>query len=326
MAKHTAWIVRAIALGLLSTAMGTAAHAEGEHIAVFTKNQTNPQFEVMRIGSGKAAANAGAVVSQFIPTKADSIPEQMAQLEDVIVRHPAGIVLVPVDNAAIGPAISAVNKAQIPIVDLNDKADTGNFVSFVGTSDRELAIQTARYLAKAMNGNGRVVIIEGIKGSRSSEDRLKGFRDALTEFPNIKIIASQPGNNQRVDAAGVMDNLLQSFPTIDGVLTINDSMAMGVVASLDAADRHALVASINGTREVAAAVGQGQVLVSAVSDGFAMGCIATEAMIRHLRGQPVPKEILLPSQMVEKSNYAQWTVRPETRTCPKWEDMVRSAS
>ena len=55
-----------------------AALADGETIAVFTKNQTNPFFQTVRVGAEAAAKALNAKVLQYIPTKPDSIPEQMS--------------------------------------------------------------------------------------------------------------------------------------------------------------------------------------------------------------------------------------------------------
>ena len=37
-----------------------------------------------------------------------------------------------------------------------------------------------------------------------------------------------------------------------------------------------------------------------------MGCVATEAAIRHLRGEAVPEEIMLPVQIVDRTNCGPW--------------------
>ena len=59
--------------------LGAMAQAGGESIAVFTKNQTNPYFQVVRKGADAAARQLGAKVIHYIPTKPDSIPEQTSQ-------------------------------------------------------------------------------------------------------------------------------------------------------------------------------------------------------------------------------------------------------
>jgi ribose transport system substrate-binding protein len=46
-------------LALALCACGTLAHADGENIAVFTKNLTNPYFQSVRLGAQNAADQGG---------------------------------------------------------------------------------------------------------------------------------------------------------------------------------------------------------------------------------------------------------------------------
>ena len=52
---------------------------------------------------------------------------------------------------------------------------------FVGADDYSTALETARYLLKAMNGKGNFIILEGVKGALTNTDRVRGFNDALKE-------------------------------------------------------------------------------------------------------------------------------------------------
>ena len=89
-----------VASVLAALAFASPALADGETIAVFTKNQTNPYFQNVRVGTENAAKALNVKVLQYIPTKPDSIPEQMSQVEDVIIKKPNAIVFVPVDYKA----------------------------------------------------------------------------------------------------------------------------------------------------------------------------------------------------------------------------------
>ena len=77
--------MRYLVVGLSATLTALwsgSAFAEGETIAVFTKNLTNPYFQAVRIGTETAAKTLGVKVIQYVPTKPDSIPEQLSQVED----------------------------------------------------------------------------------------------------------------------------------------------------------------------------------------------------------------------------------------------------
>jgi len=237
----------AIAAILLCTA--GAARADNETIvAVFTKNQTNPFFNNVRVGAENAAKQLGAKIIQYVPTKPDSIPEQMSQVEDVIVKKPDAIVFTPVDYKALIPGVEKMNAAGIPVINVTDHMAGGTIVSFVGIDDYKVGRATAEALMKALGGKGNVVIIEGVKGSLSNQDRTRGLTDVTKSYPNVKLLATQAGNFQRLNALQVMENLMQSFPQIDGVMAANDAMAIGAIEALDELRRPARAAFLDVQR------------------------------------------------------------------------------
>lgn len=267
-----------VAIGLaaaLAAFTAGRAFAANETIAVFTKNQTNPYFQAVRVGTETAAKALGVKVDQYIPTKPDSIPEQLSQVEDVIVKKPDAIVFIPVDYKALVPAVEKINAAGIPVTNITDRSAGGKFVAFVGANDYGIGLATARALFKAMGGKGNVIILEGVKGSNTASERMRGFDDALKEFPNVKLLAAQPGNFQRLQALQVTENLMQSFPTIDGVLAANDPMAIGAIEALEAANRNALAVGINGSKEAIELIKSGKLLASATSTALSRAASAS---------------------------------------------------
>jgi ribose transport system substrate-binding protein len=296
----------------------------GETIAVFTKNQTNPYFQTVRMAAENAAKQMNARVIQYIPTKADDIPEQMNQIDDAIIKRPDAVVLIPVDNQAMVPGVQKLNTAGIPVVNITDHVAGGDIVTFMGCDEITLATNTAKYLLEKLGGKGNVVILEGVGGSLNSANRVNGYKKALEGFPNVKLVASQPGNFQRPKALQVMENLMQSFPQIDGVLAANDAMALGAIEALDGAKRKALVVGINGTKEAIDAIKAGTLLASGDCDGFLHGCFGTMAAVRHIRNLPVPKEHIFSIQVIDKTNYTGLDLPLEQRMCPAWESVVKN--
>ncbi len=313
-----------LALGLAAAAVlaATPAFAANETVAVFTKNQTNPYFEAVRVGTMTAAKNLGVKVIQYIPTKPDSISEQLSQVEDVIVKKPDAIVFIPVDYKALVPAVEKMNAAGIPVVNITDRSAGGKFVAFVGANDYSIALETARRLLKAMGGKGNVIILEGVKGSNTASERMRGFTDAIKEFPQVKLLAAQPANFQRLPALQVMENLMQSFPTIDGVLAANDPMAIGAIDALEGANRKALVVGINGSREAVGLIKSGKLLASGDFNGFIQGCLGMEIAVRHLRKEATPKQVILKPVVIDKSNYQPYEVPVEKRACPTVDEIA----
>lgn len=315
----------AVAVALLGAVAACARSVEsGDRIAVFTKNQTNPFFQTVRLGADNAAKQMKARVTHYVPTQPDSIPEQMSQIEDVTTKKPSAVVFIPVDSKAMVPGVQKMNAAGIPVVNIVDHAAGGDLVSWVGADEYSMALSTGRYLMERLNGRGQVVILEGVGGSLGSAERVRGFRTAISEAPNVTLVASQPGNFQRLQALQVTENLLQAHPAIDAVMAANDAMALGAIEALDAANRTALVVGLNGTKEAIDAIKSGKLLASGDFSGYLQGCIGTMAAIRHVRNMPVPKTFNFPPHVIDRTNYQALDVPEAQRQCPSWESVVKS--
>jgi ribose transport system substrate-binding protein len=299
--------------------------AAGERLAAFYKNQVDPHFALVRAGVEAAAKDMGAgPVTHYAPTRPNNLAEQLSEIEDVTVKKPDAILFMAVDPRGVVPAIEKVNAAGIPLVNYNDRVRGGKFVSYVAADDYNLGLDAGRYLLKSLGGKGNVVIIEGVKGATTSDDRVRGFNKAIEENPSVKLLASQPANYQRLQALQVMENLVQSNPSIDGVMAAADVMAFGAIEALEAAGKKATkVVGIGGVPESIEAIKAGRLLATAEFNGYKMGCLATMAAVRSLRKETVPDTIVIKGIVIDKTTTGPFEVPAEKRTCPKWEDYAK---
>jgi ribose transport system substrate-binding protein len=293
-------------------------------IAVFTKNRTNPAYAGARLGADRTAQRLGAHTRHFVPATPDDVDQQIGLVAQALQARPAAFVFTPVHESAVDGAIAAIDAAGIPLVNFINRMHRGKRIAFVGSDDRALAIAVAERLFAHLNGTGNVVLMQGTPGSITSRTRLEGFLAAAHRHPGIAIVAQCAGDYQHETARRVMQQLLARGSRIDGLLCANDVMALGAIEALSAAGRTIPVVGVNALPEAIAAIRRGLMLATADFDATRMGCVATEAAIRHLRGERVPAEIMLPVQVVDASNCAPWERPIETRECPRWEDVVAS--
>jgi ribose transport system substrate-binding protein len=271
-------------------------------IAIFTKNRTNPAYDAARLGADRVAARLGATTTHYVPDEPDSVPEQIALIARAVADRPDAAVFVPVHETACNDAILRFDAAGIPLFNIITRTTAGRRVTFVGSDDRALARNIAHYLFAKLSGRGAIVIVEGTPASATSHARLKGFQDALAEHPGIAVRASLPGEYQRDVAREVFIGARDRWPGVDAVLCANDAMALGVLDALDAQagrERRPLVVGVNAIPEAVAAIAAGRMLATANFDAMAMSALATEAAVRHLRGEAIPAEIMLPVEVID---------------------------
>ena len=215
-----------------------------------------------------------------------------------------------------------LNAAKIPVV-LAGNALLGTFVTFVGADDVEIGYRQARYLFDKLDGKGRIVILEGTPVAPTNRNRLLGYQRALAEYPGIQVVGSEVGSFQQPDGKRAMAKLLREHARIDALLSANDSMALGALEALAEAGRSTTVIGINGIIDAVRKIETGAILATVDFNMFKIGCVATHAALRHLARQPVPEKIILPAEIIDKSNYKAWLTPVRERPCPEWADVIR---
>jgi ribose transport system substrate-binding protein len=200
---------------------------------------------------------------------------------------------------------------------------SGPALTFVGSDDVAVGRRVATALFEGLGGKGRVVGLEGPPSAPTSRDRVRGLNETLARFPNIELLGLSVGFLQQEPAELAMAALLARHPAIDGVWTANDLMALGALDALGGAGRTAKVVGINGLPAAIEHIERGTMLASADFSAFNIAAIAARAVLRHLAGQPVPKEIMVPAELIDRSNYQRFKVPFAERACPAWDEIVR---
>jgi ribose transport system substrate-binding protein len=297
----------------------SAAPVAAETLAVFTKSAGNPIARAIRAGAEQVAKANGFTVFHYIPTSADNVAQQTALVDEAISAKRDAFVFMPVDIKAMVAPVQKVNAAGIPLVNVSDKLTGGTSVAFIGSDDYSIALETARTLLKAMDGKGNLVILEGPPTIPTAAGRLRGFKDALKDFPNVKVTMSKNANYARPVALDLFKTMLKlsNPPQVDGVLAANDAMALGVLeAYKDAKKKPPLIVGINGSKEIVELIKSGEILASGDYNGLVEGCLGAEIAILALRKQEAPKEIMAKTSVVDKSNFAAYETPVERRPCP----------
>jgi len=317
------YLTAAIVAGSMLLFAGHASATDNQMtIAVFTKNRTNPAYEAFRIAADQIARTTGVKLIHLVPNQPDNVDEQKAMVEQVLKDRPDAVIFIPVDDVAMIDSVKKLNDAKIPIVLVSNPLP-GSFVTYVGADDFEIGYREARYLFEKLGAKGKIVVIEGTPAAPTNRERLRGYQRAFAEFPGIQVLGSGIGNYQQPDARRVMEKFLTEHKEIDAVLSANDSMALGVLEALKAANRTTIVIGINGILPAVKQIETGGMLATVDFNMFKIGCTATRAAVRHVRREPLPEKVMLPAEVIDKTNYKAWLVPVDQRTCPEWSEIAR---
>jgi len=291
-------------------------------LAVFTKNRVNPAYDAARMAADRVAAEAGARTVHYVPETPDDMAQQKKLVAEALASKPQAVLFNPTDDVAMQEDVAKFAAAGVPVAVFINRMP-GKVLTFVGSDDVTVGYIIARALIQGLGGRGKIVALDGTPGARTARDRTDGLRRALAENPGVELLGSRVGYLQQAPACAAMAELLAAHSQIDGVWTANDVMAFGALEALRAAGRTARVVGINGLPAAIEHIERGAMLASADFSAFNIAATAARAALRHLAGLPVPSEIMVPAELIDRSNCRRWKVPFAERAIPAWDDFVR---
>jgi ribose transport system substrate-binding protein len=280
-----------------STAGGTAASAGGKPtIALVVKTLNNPFFIEMQKGAEETAQKLGATLIVQAADREIDVERQMQIIENLIERKVNALCVTPSGSREIVPVIVKANKAGIPVVIVDTRADEkalaaagGKVATFIGSDNYDGGKIAGAFMAEKLGGKGNVVVLEGIPGHETGDSRLRGFREAIAKTPGIKIVASQPANWERDQGFNVFQNILQANPNVNGLFACSDLMALGAMEAIAAAGKTGkiVVIGFDALPESREAIKKGTMAGTVAQFPARMGATAVDNAAKLLRGEKI---------------------------------------
>ncbi|RYE85545.1 MAG: LacI family transcriptional regulator [Hyphomicrobiales bacterium] len=304
MLKSTLFAVSMAALAA-TTAMPAAAQDAKLKIGMTFQELNNPYFVSMQEALKEAAATLGAEV--VVTDAGHDVTKQISDVEDMLQQGIDILLLNPTDSAGVEAAVQAA-KAQGVIVVAVDANANGPVDTFVGSKNRDAGYKSCKYLADALGGKGEVAILDGIAVVPILQ-RVEGCKAAFAESPEIKLVTTQNGRQDRSVALGVVENILQSQPNLAGIFSVNDGGAMGALAAIQGSGRDVKLTSVDGAPEAVKAIADGSPFIETTAQfprdqvrvGLAM------ALAQKWGARVVPKEVPIDVMVVDSKNAAEFS-------------------
>ena len=176
----------------------TAAPAAATAAKQFTIGYSNGGgvgngFREEQMCTARAQALVSGQVSQItVISRNTDAAGQLQDIRDLIAKGVNAIVVNPNDPTALNPALEQAHAAGIVTVSVDSYVTDPNTYNLYN-NQVEYAYLGAKWLFQQMGGKGNVYYMRGLAGNSADSDRDKGFKQALAEFPNIKVLPNDQG-------------------------------------------------------------------------------------------------------------------------------------
>lgn len=273
---------------------GTAAVEGSVGLSLSTLN--NPFFVTLSDGAEAKAKELG--VDLIVVDAGDDSAKQTSDIEDLISKNIAVLIVNPVDSDAVAPAVEDAIEKGIKVIAV-DRVVNGVDVDCSIASDNVAgAKMAADYLVELAGEGAKTAELEGVNGASATIDRGEGFHSVADE--KLDVVASQTANFNRAEGMTVMENMLQANPDIQCVFAHNDEMALGAIEAIG--DKEIIVAGFDATDDAIEAVKEGTMAATVAQQPDLMGATAVETATKLMAGETVEKTLPVEVSLITKDN------------------------
>ncbi|RIV18210.1 sugar ABC transporter substrate-binding protein [Alicyclobacillaceae bacterium I2511] len=293
----------------------TSSSASGGQkvIGVTLMTLTNPYFATMGTALKQYGSQKGFKV--VVEGANMSQSQMLQQVDSFIEQHVAAVIMAPPDASAAVSAVTALNKANIPVFTIDTNVDTnalnaegGKIVEFVGSNNYEAGVIAGQEMVSYLNGTGHIGIVD-FKTAQSVLTRDQGFFSVINKYPGIKVVADLNGEGSTPGGLQAASEMLSAHPNLKAIFDINGPSGLGAVQAIKAANKVGKVAVIglSGSQAAVQAVEDNSVFkYGAMQEPGLESKVEIGNIAKYLSGQKVPAQVLTKIIKIDKQDATQY--------------------
>ena len=273
-----------------------AAEAGNMVIGLAVSTLNNPFFVTLKEGAEAKAKELGAEL--IVLDAGDDPAKQANDIDDLISKNIAVLIVNPVDSDAIAPSAQDAMDKGIQVIAV-DRMVNGVDVACSIASDNVLGAELAtKFLVEKAGEGAKCAELQGVNGASATVDRGTGFHNIADA--SLDVVASQTANFNRSEGLTVMENILQANPDVQCVFAHNDEMALGALEAL--AGKDVIVAGFDATDDAIAAVKDGTLAATVAQKPDLMGATAVEMAAKLIAGETIESSVPVEVGLITADN------------------------
>ena len=241
---------------------------------------------------------------EVIVSTARDAAEQVDKVENLLVQGIKALVILPHEPGPLTAVCEQAAKQGVKLV-VVDRGLTKDIADVTVSGDNPgFGRSGAQAIAKAINGKGNIVIMEGIPCVVNS-DRVNAFKAEIAKYPGIKILDSQAANWDTEKGMRLMENFLQKYQKIDAVWTGDDDVLLGALKAYEESKRSDVQSFVGGAGA--------KLIVKMVMDGHKLvrfdvtyppkmievGARQAVALLKNVKVEP---RQIVPAEIIDQKN------------------------
>ncbi|WP_369263379.1 MULTISPECIES: ABC transporter substrate-binding protein [unclassified Streptomyces] len=287
-----------------SGSSGKAGGAAGKKVRLITGVKSDPFYITMTCAAQTEAKAKGMDFTADGSAQWD-VSVQRPLLDSVAAARPDGLMISPVDTAALTPSLKQIQSSgtKVALVDTT-VTDSSIGITRISSDNEKGGRVAADALAKLMNEKGSAIVISVKPGVSTTDARIKGFTEEMAKYPKIKLLPTLYDNDLPATAASQIQSTLAAHPDLGGVFAGNTNTGQGIATGLKQAGKQGTVkvAAFDAEPDEIAALKAGTLQVLVAQDPAAIGKEAVDQLAAAFEGKTVSKSVGTNMVAITKAN------------------------
>ena len=261
----------------LGTGQAVTGHMDQVYVEVSALGNLD-YFYDHKLGM-KLAGQALGVQTEYVGPSEYDIPAMITAFEQAMAKKGIkGIVVVGFEDALV-PIVNKAIARGIPVVTVDADLPTSKRVAFVGTGNYKAGFEGGSKLAALIGGKGKVALMTKV-GQSNLEERIRGYKDALAEYPGISLVQIVDTQSDAVTAAQVATAVLRKNPDLAGIGCVEAAGGMGAATAVKESKLAGKVKIVSMDRgnEVLEQIGKGVISATVAQRTALMPFYATQIL------------------------------------------------
>lgn len=258
----------------------------------------HPWFDQVHEGAKKAAAmiehqTGSKVEIEYRAPQSADVVVQNEILERSIATQPSGIAFDFLDPAGNRAVVEEALKRKIPVVLFDSEAPEGMELTTVGGDFARQAEIAAERLAKLINYEGEVAIMQGVPTAPNHQTRAETHRKVFAKYPNIKVVAEAIDNDDIERGQREAGAVMSAHPNLKGWVSCDAAGPIGIGLAIKEANKVGKVISVgmDDLNQLIELIKEGVVDSSSASRPQMQGYWSVIILWQKALGLPTPTKI-----------------------------------
>jgi ribose transport system substrate-binding protein len=309
--KRKVLVVAALLVALAGVlpvwARGRSDAADGKIKVIFiAMDSIDEHWLKVKAGTEDKAAELGNVTLTFNapPGKVDA-SVQLQMVEDAITQQVDAILLAPLNRDALVPGVEKAKNAGIKVIIIDSIVSTSNYDAFFSTDNGAAARLAADELAKLINSQGKIAIVNAQAGSGTTMTRENDFKDQIAKnYPNITVVGTQYSDGDKTRALNIATDFMTANPDLAGFYATNEGSTVGAGNAIAQAGKTGAIKFVgfDWSADTKALVDGGVLQATMVQNPYQMGYLGVQAAVDLVSGKTVAKDVDTGVTVVTRDN------------------------